>query len=326
VKPAELTKELAAGKIRPAYLVAGAEPLLRDDSVAALRAAVLGGAPADWNLDRLAGEKTSAGALEDALRALPVMAERRLVILSEPERRRGGAAAALTEAIAAQLPALAAQPGSVLVVVAEKADRRARWVKAFAEPCAWVECDAPTQPRALAAFAEAEAARQGVAIERDACALLVERVGAQLAVLRQEIAKLGLLAGEGERVTSEHVALATASVAEQPIWDWTDAIGAGETARALEILARLLESGAAPPMLLGVLAGHFRKLVHARAGGAVAGPPFVVRKLGEQARRYSLRGLRGGLDRIHAADVALKGASPLPPELVLEDLLLDLVP
>jgi DNA polymerase III delta subunit len=49
----KLRAELAAGELRPVYLIAGDEPLQRDDALAALRAHVLAGAPADFNHDRL---------------------------------------------------------------------------------------------------------------------------------------------------------------------------------------------------------------------------------------------------------------------------------
>ena len=40
--PDELHSELGSGALRPAYLIAGEEPLLRDDALAELRGAVLG--------------------------------------------------------------------------------------------------------------------------------------------------------------------------------------------------------------------------------------------------------------------------------------------
>ena len=89
--PDELEAELARGRVRPAYLLAGHEALLRDDARRALEAAVLAPGTRDFNLDRLEGDTCTPAALEDALRALPVLAERRLVLLREPElRRRGG--------------------------------------------------------------------------------------------------------------------------------------------------------------------------------------------------------------------------------------------
>ena len=85
----ELEAELAAGRIRSAYLLAGTEPLLRDDALAAIEKAVLASAPRDFNLDRLDVAKSTPGRLEEALASLPVLAERRLVGLREAESRGG---------------------------------------------------------------------------------------------------------------------------------------------------------------------------------------------------------------------------------------------
>ena len=89
MKPAELAAELARGKLRPAYLLAGAEPLLRDDALEAIEAAVLDAGPRDFNLDRLEIGRCEPGRLEEALGTLPVMAARRLVVLREGDGRGG---------------------------------------------------------------------------------------------------------------------------------------------------------------------------------------------------------------------------------------------
>ncbi|MFQ5505211.1 MAG: DNA polymerase III subunit delta, partial [Planctomycetota bacterium] len=253
-----LRAELAEGVIRPAYLVVGEEPLLRDDALALLRDAVLAGAPEDFNFDRLDGETTPPAALLDAVGSLPVMAARRLVVLREPEAARGRAKA-LTDAVLEAVTSARDRVDSVLVVVAAKADRRSRWVKAFKEPAAELRCDSPRTAREVAAFVRAEAKRQGVSIERAAVDLLVERVGPQLLLLRGELEKAALLAGAV--IERCHVAAGTSDVAEESIWALTDAIGDGRGADALVVLAKLLKSGAAAPQLLGTLAAHFRKLL-----------------------------------------------------------------
>lgn len=317
--PEALAAEIAAGRLRPAYLLVGEEPLLRDDALAQLRAAVLAGASADFDLDRLEGASASQGQLADALRTLPVLAPRRLVLVSEPEARRGarGVAEALPELVGA-LDAAAC----VLVVIAGRADRRARWVKGFGD--AVVECAAPTRSRDLAAFVRAEAERQGVPIGRGVAELLAERIGPQLLLLRQEIAKLALLAGPGQPVTREHVAAGTAALADAPIWDLTDALGEGRPADALGVLAKLLAAGAPGPVILGSLVSHYRRLLRVGHGAAVAGPPFVRKRLESQARRYGARRLRASLDAIHQTDLALKGEGGLRPGLALERLVLAL--
>lgn len=323
MSPDELAAELAGGRLRPAYLLAGAEPLLREDARRALEAAVLAGAPRDFDLDRLEGESCSAAALEDALRALPVLAPRRLVVLREPEARRRGADA-LLEWLAERVGELREPPVSVLVVLAEKVDGRSRWSRAFAGAAVRVACDAPRTGREIAAFVRREAKRQGVALAGGAAEALAERIGPQLLLLRQEIAKAALFAGPGRPVSPAHVAETASDAAEEPIWSLTDAIGEGRLPDALAHLAAMQAAGVAPPALLGALANHFRKLARLRAGGHVAGAPFAVRKLESQARRYALPRLRACLRAIHEADERLKGRGGLPPEIALERLVLTL--
>jgi DNA polymerase-3 subunit delta len=323
VKVDELRAELAEGMIRPAYLVVGEEPLLRDDSLALIRAAVLTEGPEDFNYDRLDGASTRPAGFLDAVAALPVMAPRRLVLLREPEsgRARGGE---LTEAIADVIPTLAEQAETVLVVVAAKADGRARWTRAFSDPAASVRCDPPKKAREIASFLRAEAKRQAVVIEPAAVELLVERVGPQLLMLRNEIAKAALLAGEGAPVARGHVAAGTSDMAEEPVWDLTDAIGEGRAGDALSILAKILRAGSAAPLILGALASHFRKLLRLRSGGRAAGPPFAVKKLRQQAGRYTPGRLVACLHAIHDTDMALKGVGVLAPERALERLVIGL--
>jgi DNA polymerase-3 subunit delta len=319
----ELRQQLAGGTLRPAYLVAGEEALLRDDALEALRIAVLGDAPVDFNLDRLEGAGLSPSELLAAVRTLPVMAPRRLVVLREPEARRG-AGRGLADAVTEAVEELDSGAGTVLVVVAARVDGRARWVKAF-DRAARVDCDPPRRSREVEAFVRAEAKRQGVRLERGAAELLAERVGPQLLMLRQEISKVALLAGPGQEVKRSHVGAGTADLAEEPIWDLTDAIGDGRAAEALGVLSKLLRGGTAPPALLGALVSHFRRLIRVRCGGRVAGPPFVQRKLEAQSGRFSERRLLACLRAIHRTDLALKGEGGLRPDLALERLVIGLV-
>lgn len=316
----ELQAELARGELRPVYLIAGEEPLQRDEALAALRASVLAGAPADFNHDRLDGAATSRAELIDALRSLPVMAQRRLVELSEPDAPR---AAGLVEALAGVIEELAEGSASVLVVIAAKIDRRTRWVKAVGD-AATLQCDPPRGRREVAAFIRAEAKRQSVSLARGVPERLAERIGAQPLLLRQELAKLSLLVESRGEITLEHVVAASIDVAEEPVWELTDAIGAGHGADALVLLARLARGGAAPPLVLGALASHFRRLARLRGGGNPGVPPFVRQKLESQAQRYSEARLVACLGAIHETDLALKGAGALAPQLALERLVIGL--
>jgi DNA polymerase-3 subunit delta len=324
VTPNELARELAGGRVRPAYLVAGAEVLLRDEAVASIRRAALGASGGDFDLEKLAGERTTPGQLQDAVRALPMLAQRRLVLLREPEARKGGKGEALAEALAGVVADVATGDTCTLVVVAEQIDRRSRWVKAFAEPAAFVACDPPRNAKEALGFLRDEARAQGASLEPAAAELLAESVGPNLLALRQELTKATLYAGDGVKVTRAHVQETICAIADEPIWDLTDAIGEGRAADALSVLARMLDSGAPPPVLLGSLAGHFRKLARARAGEPPQGHPFMVQKLERQARRYAPARLVACLRAIHDVDEVLKGSGSLPPRIALERLVLGL--
>jgi len=323
VNLAALRKELTAGAIRPAYLVVGEEALMRDDAVALLREAALAAGTEDFNFDRFDGTKVRPAQLLDAVATLPVMAERRLVVLRDPEAARGSAKA-VTDAIAEIVPGLAARADLVFVVVAEKADRRSRWTKAFKDPAVDVRCDPPKRGRELSAFIREEAKRQGVTLEPASVELLAERIGPQLLMLRGEIAKAALFAGIGAPIRPEHVAAGTCDLAEESIWDLTDAIGEGRSADALTSLAKILAAGSAPPQVLGALASHFRKLLRLRTGGTATGPPFAVQKLERQSGRFTPRRLRACLRAIHETDIVLKGGGVLWPGIAVERLVIGL--
>ena len=129
-----------------------------------------------------------------------------------------------------------------------------------------------------------------------------------------------LLAGPAPDLTAE----STSDVAEEPIWDLTDAIGEGRCGDALVLLGKLLRAGSAPPAILGAFVNHFRKLTSVRNGGVVTGPPFAVRKLEGQSGRFSPGRLLSCLAAIHQTDLALKGAGGIQPELALERLVIAL--
>ncbi len=321
--PEELHAELESQVIRPAYLVVGEESLYREEAVEAIERAVFPDGLVDFDYERLDGAGATGSALLNAIGTLPVLASRRLIVLRDPEPQRARSKD-LGEAIGESLGVVAQGCDAVLVVVAPKVDGRAAWVKKFGAKAS-VRCDPPKGVRAITTFVNAEAKRQGIKLGKGAAGLLAERTGPHLMMLRHEIAKAALFAGPDEQVTSQHIAEATSDVAEEPIWDLTDAIGEGRIGDAMAMLGKLLGSGGAPPAILGALANHFRKLLAMRTGGKVAGPPFAVRKLESQSARFTPGRLVSCMRAIHQTDLALKGAGGIPPEISLERLVIGLV-
>jgi DNA polymerase III delta subunit len=83
--------------------------------------------------------------------------------------------------------------------------------------------------------------------------LLAERCGTDVKRLRNDVERLLLYALGQKTITLEDVKAIVGPVALQDDWAMTNAIEAGDGARALRQLALLLDTGAAPEKILGQL-------------------------------------------------------------------------
>ena len=141
----------------------------------------------------------------------------------------------------------------------------------------------------------------------DAAQTLVNRVGASLEDLDQELEKLALYVLPDTTVRAEAVRTVTRLRPTANIFELGDAIGEQRAGAALAALGDLLQTSAALPTLV-MIVRHLRLLLKAlgiqkegreREAGRLLGlPPFVVRKTMAQARNFSEDQLRAGLVRI----------------------------
>ncbi len=322
--PQELEEELGASKIRPAYLIGGVEGLLREDCRGALRRAVLGDKFDAFQCDFIDGSTATPSAILDATKVISMLGERRYVELRMSATGKREKLFQSIQQIVVEQSNSSKDFTCVFAVIADKVDARASWVKSFKNPAVFVRCDPLKARSALTSFVRGEAKRRNIVLGTGVVESLLERAGTDLLVLRGEIEKLALLAGEKAKITESHVREVVADVAEEPIWDLTDAIGAGYPAIALRVLKRIIESGAPEPVILGALASHWRKLLRLRHGDDVPGHPFALKKLKGQAERYPLGRLEDGLREIWEVDEILKGRGLVGPRIALERLVLNL--
>jgi DNA polymerase III subunit delta len=300
--------DLAPDRLAPVYVIASAEPLLMDRALTALRDAVVPPSLRAFNEDLIEGRGATAARVLGMVRTVPMMAERRLVILRE--------VGAMT---AAELGGLVGYlddpcPSTVLVATASKVDKRLKFFAAAGKKKLLHELSAPKD---LAGWVTEEARRRKVAIRPDAVRRLVEAIGPDLARLHLTLEQLSLYAG-GQPVTPEHVEDLVADTRERSVFELTDAIGAGDRPRALGAVASLVDQRQSAIGVIAMLARHVRQLsLHraGRAGGlgkpelarALGVPPFVVDKIGRQAERYGEAALDRAIAELSVADRALKG-------------------
>jgi DNA polymerase-3 subunit delta len=101
-----------------------------------------------------------------------------------------------------------------------------------------IKCDAPRD--ATNWIVERAKAAHKIVIAADAARLLADLIGNDLGKLDNELAKLALVCNDG-RVQAGDVEGAVAFQREREIWDFTNALGAGDTAAALRRWRQLVQ-------------------------------------------------------------------------------------
>ncbi len=171
-------------------------------------------------------------------------------------------AAALDAALASGLPS-----SHVLVVAAGKVDGKLPLVKRLASAGRRVtvqvekEGQWDAQRPVLGPVIGSLLAGTGKSVDRGAEARLAELVGGDARALASEVAKLAAYVGDRKVIGAKDVEEVVTRVASDPFFALGNAVEARDLEAALGVLARSVEDGASPFMLLGLLAGTIRRLV-----------------------------------------------------------------
>jgi DNA polymerase-3 subunit delta len=315
-------QEVEQGRRQPFYLLHGEEDFERDEACAWLIERLAPSQARDFNLDAFRGEGISAPAFLGVYAAYPVLADHRLVVLREADRLTAEACKALE--VVTDHPV----ESTTLVVVGEKVDLRRRFFRDLTAKGLATEFRVPYENQ-VTAWLERHARRHGLILDGDAADLLRSCIGGHLRELAGEVTKLGLLAGEGRRITRKVVETGTGGSRLAGIFELTDALGGRQGARALALTRQLLAQGEEPARIMAMVLRHFRLLSQARelldqglprqamATELGVSPHFLSSYL-DQARAYPIPGLAQALSALLQADSRMKSMGRRQDALVLE--------
>ena len=217
-----------------------------------------------FNVERIhAGDYTTGDKLidgvagiVDAVRTLPMMAPRRVVVVMQAEtilapKRESEAATRAME----QIEALLKQPDptATLVLVATTIDKRSRIFKLLLKQATIVECGVLENLADAERWVQTRVAAAGAAIDPAETRLVAQRAGVDIKRLRADVERLLLYALGQKQITLEDVRAVTGPAALQDDWAMTNAIEGGQTGEALRQLALILDAGAPAEKVLGQL-------------------------------------------------------------------------
>ena len=189
----------------------------------------------------------------------------------------------------------------------------------------------PIKTYKLPNFVMDEARQLKVRLDSRAAQALVTAVGTDLAALHSAVKQLASDYA-GEQLDTEMVNRYFSGRAEVTSFQVADDVLAGKTGDALAKLRWTLTAGTAGPMVTAAFANQLRalgKYLDVRSVGmprneiarVVGVPPWKIRSLEDQARRWSPRAVAAAIKEVAKADLAVKGAAA-DPDFALETMVL----
>jgi DNA polymerase-3 subunit delta len=218
-------------------------------------------------------------------------------------------------------------PEADLVLLGEKLGAREKLLAAVKRSGEVHNLEQPTG-KALVRWLVGHAERLGLDLPEDVARSLVERCSGDKRRLATETEKLALYVSARPATVEDVEDLCPPDV-QSNIFAFVDALAAGDRGKSLKLLEDLIETGEPPLRVTYMVRRQFRLVAQARTlfergvsqkevAKEIKVPPFVARKLEEQARRLDEEDLERALALVLDLERGLKGGSDLDDELQVE--------
>jgi DNA polymerase III delta subunit len=294
-----LDNQPAIGKL---VVVEGTERVLGERALEVLLERLLPPEVRDLNLARFNAEEAAETArVAEALQAMPFLAERRLVVVSDTQTMRAQPRRDLWE-VAQNVP-----EGNTLVLLDLLAPTRGKGPQPFGVLAGRAALRIDTTPSAQTRARFVEETLERLNVKADARVVdELARSAAPLAAIRNDLEKLALA---GKKITMKDLARETLSMEDPKAYKYASALAEGRVAEALAIAHELFSDeprGAAVP-LLSALATEWLSLWElARAGGELPARARwreralrpIARRVGERRARVAYERAVRGLEAI----------------------------
>lgn len=342
LKREDLRNQLKRGEILPVYILYGPETHLRDVAVRFIadRAFAVGDLrdfnEAEFSLNSEDNLQRALAAAEQ----LPMMASRRVIRITDVRITAGGKGDTIKEENEAMLKAYFENPSSssVVLFVADDLNGVRKMGKLLRAQKGAVEFTV-LEDAELTSWAREKFKDSGATIDENAIRYLVSLVGPNVRRLTNEIAKLSTASLPNGIVDAALIEALVPNTREITNFELTDQIVRKNKSKALAVLQKILDDGAEPVMLLGLISYNFRRLLmvadmmsHGIDRKEVA--RIMNLRYNDQedflkaARQIGRQKLSHALKRIAETDIALKsslgGGGPAGSRMQIEILVCEL--
>lgn len=342
LKREDLRNQLRRREIAPVYVLFGAETYLRDLAARTIADFCFGGGDLrDFNESEFSlGVDGNLQRAFAAANQLPMMAARRVIRVTDVRISASGHRDTVREEHEAILSEylLKPSPSSVVIFVADELNGVRKMSKLLRTNAAAVEFT-PLDDGEITKWARDKFGEAGAEIDEPTLRHFVALVGNDVARLGNEVEKVATAALPGKKITLDLVEALVPNSRELKNFTLTDTLIGTDKKRALVVLRKILDDGAEPLMILGLISYNFRRLLMAKdmmSRGTDRSGVASVLKLRYQdqesflmaARRADAENLTHVIKRISETDFAIKtsvgGSGPFGSRLQIEMLVCEL--
>lgn len=289
---------------------------------------------ADMNTARLDARVMTENDLNNAVNAMPFLAPKRLVTLSNSSAKYSNPA--LRKKFSEFLEKIPDTTKLVIHEIIEPKEAAKHWLVKWAEknkPLVKTEAFFLPKQRDMPGWIVNEAKKQNGQIEPAAAARLAEMVGVDTRQAGMELAKLLAYVNWERPIRGSDVEAVCIVTSQQSVFDFVDALSQGNAKVAQKLLHRLLENED-PFSLWGMVVRQFRLLIQAReildgrgnkddVARALGVHPYVAEKTTGQAGRFTMESLESIYHQLLNIDERVK-TSQITLDLALDTLVMEL--
>lgn len=336
-----MPKVKESSSLSPVYFVYGAERLLVEQEVEGLFNRCL--SPEEQGLNAHVFEGTEHGAHEiiQTARTVPMLSRRRWVLVNDADRMEAKEVERLMEYV--RKPS----PTTCLVLRGQSLGSWKRFQPELEVAGEVVERNR-LKSKDLLIWVRKNIEAKGKRLSDEASNYLLETLGNDLQTLETILERIVLGVGEKKTIGLSDVTEVVSEVNLSTVFELTEAVAEQNLDKGLALLGKALRSKSVPfrrdeesariedpvPLLLNLIWRQYRQILavkelsqdglpSAEMAKRLHIPPWNLRKLEGQARRYPLSFLREAILRCHQTDVAIKRGEGAK-ELLVEKLVMDL--
>ncbi len=311
---------------RSVYLVKGDDPSLIGQATHALCEELVGGGDPSLMVEEFGGpgaDQFEVGAVIDACTTPPFLVERRIVVVREAGQLTAPDAKRLAAYLDDPLPTTA------LVLVGGGGTVPQALTKVIGSIGGVVDTTVGRTSKARSQWLAEHLSGGPVRLDGRATTRLSEHLGGDVGRLEGLLDTLASAYGTGATVTAADLEPFLGEAGSLAPWDLTDAIDAGEMARALTVLHRMLGAGDSHPLVvMAHLHRHYHQILRLDGVGGITAEQaaeilgirsaFPAKKALAQSKRLGTARIARAVQLLAEADLDLRGATVLPGETVLE--------